>query len=63
MCGSEVAGGSMTVQQVREVGGGEVIESLVDDEEDFELDSVLDGEPVEVLEDWSDVVSGAGVSE
>lgn len=30
------------------------------DEEDFKLGSVLDKEPVE---DWSDVVSGAGVSE
>ena len=32
-------------------------------EEDFEMDSLTDGEPVEVLEDGSDVVSGAGVGE
>ena len=34
------------------MGGGEVMEGLLSDEEDFKLDSVLDGEPVEVLEDY-----------
>ena len=51
----------MVVQPVCEVAGGLVVEGFVSNEEDFEVDSLTDGEPVEVLEDGSDVVSGAGV--
>ena len=29
----------------------------------FEMDSFLDRQPVKVLEDWSDVFSGAGTGE
>lgn len=53
----------MTVQEVSEEGECKVTESFVGDQEDFKRDSVLDRQPVEVLEDWSDVVPGAGVSE
>jgi len=34
------------------------VEGFVGDEDHFELDSLLDGEPVEVLKDWGGVVSG-----
>ena len=51
------------MKEVSEVGGGEVVEGLVSDEEDFKLDSLLDEEPMEVLEDWRYVVSGAVVGE
>ena len=37
----------MTVQEVSKVGGGQVVEGCVDDEENFELDLLLNGEPVE----------------
>ena len=47
--------GGVMVKEVSEVGGGKVVEGLVGDEEDFKLDSLLDGEPVEVLEDWGEV--------
>ena len=50
----------MVVQQVCEVGGGLIVEGFVSNQEDFEVDSLTDGGPVEVLEDGSDVVSGAG---
>ena len=39
------------------------MEDLVGGKEYFELDSLFDREPVEVLEDWCDVVSGVGAGE
>ena len=56
-------GRGVVVQQVCEVGGDLIVEGFVRYEQDFEVDSLTDGEPVEVLEDGSDVVSGAGVGE
>ena len=40
-----------------------MVQSFVGDEEDLEVDVFLYGEPVKVMEVWSDVVSGAGVGE
>lgn len=39
------------------------MEGFVGGEEDLVLYTGGDGKPMEVLEDWGDVVSGAGVSE
>lgn len=39
------------------------MEGFEGEEEYFVLDAVQDGEPVEILEDWGDVITGAGVSE
>ena len=50
------------VEQVCEVGGGQVVKWFVCEKEDFELYSVCDGEPVQILEDRGDMVSGADVS-
>ena len=55
--GSEVAGGSVLLKDVSEAEGARLWRPCcVSDEEYFELDSLLNGEPVEVLKDWSDVV-------
>ena len=53
----------MVAKQIGEVGGGLVVEGFVGEEEDFEVDALRDREPVELLEDWGDVVTGAGVGE
>ena len=50
----------MAVEQVGEVAGGLVVEGFVGEEEDFEVDPVRNGEPVE---DRGDVLTGAGVGE
>ena len=52
----------MAVEQVSEVGKGLVMEGFVC-EEDFEFNLLWDGEPVKVLEDRGNVVTGAGVGE
>lgn len=49
--------------EVREVGGGQVMQSFVGDEEEFEFNWLRNGEPVEVLKDRGDMVSGAGAGE
>jgi len=59
----EAAGGSVTGEQVSEVGGSLVVEGFVGEEKDFELDALWDREPVEFLEDRGDVVTGAGAGE
>ena len=47
--GPEGAGGGMMMKEVRAVGGSQVVECLVDDEEYFEIDSLFDREPVKDL--------------
>lgn len=42
--------GAEAVAQVREVGVGLIMEGLVSEEKDFELDRLLDMQPVGVLE-------------
>ena len=61
--GTEGAGGSVRVEQVGEVGGGLVVEGFMGEKEEFKLNALANGEPVEVLEDRGDVITGAGVSE
>ena len=39
------------------------MQCFVGGEQHFVVNSVFYGQPVEVVEDWSDVVSGAGVGE
>lgn len=51
------------MEQIIEVEGGLVMEGFMSEEKDFELDPLWDREPVEVLEDSNDVVTGAGVGE
>ena len=53
----------MAVEEFGEVTGGQVIESFVGDGEYFEFNPVFHGEPVEFMEDGSDMVSGAGSGE
>lgn len=53
----------MLLQEVGEVGRGQVMEGFVGEEEELVLDAVLNREPVELLEDGGDVFSGAGVGE
>lgn len=45
-----------------EVARGLAVEGFVgeEEEEDFEVDVLRDGEPVELLKGWADVVTGAG---
>ena len=42
-------------EEVRQVGRGQVVESFESPEEDFEEDTLCDGEPVESQENRSDV--------
>ena len=53
----------MVMEQVCKVRWGHVVKCFICEEDDFELDAVSDGEPVEITEDGGDVVSGAGVGE
>ena len=39
------------------------MQCFVGGEQHFVVDPLFDGQPVEVMEDWGDVVSGAGVGE
>jgi len=50
-------------EKVRQVGRGQVVECFESQEEDFEVDTLFDGEPVESEENRSDVFTGPGVSE
>ena len=58
--GSEGAGGSGNMEEVGQIWGGEVVDGLECYQEDFVLNTELDREPVELLEDRSDVVDGGG---
>jgi len=51
----------MAMVQATEVGRGLVMEGFVCEEENFELNSLWDQEPVEVSENRGDVVTGLGV--
>lgn len=53
----------MPVEEVREIGGGQVVEGFKGGEQQFKFYPLFDWEPVEVLEDRGDVISGAGMSE
>lgn len=50
---------SMVAYEVSEVGRGQVMEGFVSKQQDFEVCSLGDGEPVQHLKDWGDVVMGA----
>ena len=50
-------------EEVREVRGSQVVQGFVGEGEDFEGDTVGNREPVEVFEDWGDVVPGFCVSQ
>ena len=58
---AEAAGWIVAMEQVSEVGRGLVMEGFVCEEEDFKLNTLWNWEPVEVLEDRSDVMTGRGV--
>ena len=47
--------------EVRQVGWGQVVESFESQEEDFEINALFDGEPVESEENRSDVFTRPGV--
>lgn len=51
------------MEQVCEVRGGQVVEGFECDKENFELDTLGNGEPVEIAEDGGDMFAGAGVGE
>lgn len=53
----------MVVEQVGEAGGGLVVEGIMSEEKNFKLDPLCDREPVEVLEDRGDVVTGVDMDE
>ena len=51
------------MEHVSEVRRGLVMEGFVGKKKDFECDAEWDGEPVQVVKDGGDVLSGTGVSE
>ncbi len=51
----------MTVEEVSEVRRGRVVEGFVSEKQYFKMDAVKDREPVEILKDRDDMVTGAGV--
>lgn len=53
---SKVKGRSMEVKQVRKKRRSFIVECLVGEEEEFKLNGVCDGEPVQVMEDRRDMV-------
>ena len=53
----------MVVEQADGVGGGLAIEGFVSEEKDFVTDALWDGEPVEILENRGDLITGVGVGE
>ena len=55
--GAEVTGRGVGEEQVSEVGGGLVMEGFMGEKEEFELNTLRDGEPVEVLENRGDVIA------
>ena len=60
---AEGASGSVSVEQVSQVGWSQVMEGFVCQEEDLVLNSLGDGEPVELDEDGGDVFTDSGVGE
>ena len=60
--GSEGAGGSGTLEEIRQIWGGEVVDGLKCKLENLVLYAKLDREPVELLKDRSDVVDRGGAS-
>ena len=50
-------------EEVRQVWGGQVVEGFEGQEQYFEVNALFDGEPVESVENWGDVVTGPGVGE
>ena len=60
---SEGAGGSTMFHKITEVFGGQVIEGFVGGDQYFEINSLFYWEPVQVVEDWGDVVSWTGFGE
>ena len=48
-------------EEVRQVGRGQVVEGFESQEEDSEVDTLFDGEPVESEENRSDVFTRPGV--
>lgn len=56
--GTKGTGRDRDVNKVRKVRGGKVVNGFEGVEEDFVLDAVCDGEPVELLQDGSDVMGG-----
>ena len=60
--GSEGAGGSGYVDEVGQIWGSKVVDGLKCKREDFEFETELNREPVELLEDRGDVVDGWGSS-
>ena len=59
--GAKVSARCVGVEHVSEVAWGLVVKGFMGEEEDFELDALSDREPVEPLEDWGDVIMGAGM--
>ncbi len=53
----------MVMEERREVGQCQVAEGLKDDGKKFEMDTLRDGEPMEVFEDKSDVFTGGSTGE
>lgn len=53
----------MMVKEVSDIGRVRIVKSLMGEEKDFDGDPVFDREPVEILEDRGDGVSGAGEGE
>ena len=56
--GTKGTGRYRDVNKVGKVRGGEVVDGFECVEQDFVLDVVCDGEPVELLQDGSDVMGG-----
>lgn len=59
--GSERTGGGDDVEEIRQVGRGEVVDGLECVQEEFVCNAVVYGEPVEVLEYGSDVAVRGGL--
>ena len=58
--GSEGAGGGWNVEEIRQVWRGEFVNGLECEQQNLELDTELNREPVELLEDRSDMVGEGG---
>ncbi len=60
---AEGAGGSVSVEELGQVGWGQVMEGFEGHEKEFKMDSLGDGEPVELMDSEGDVVMGPRVGE
>ena len=47
----------MVVEKIGQVGGGQTMERFVNSQEEFEIDAVADGEPMEWSQDWGDMIA------